>query len=200
MKPYAIALCAALALPACQVTQDDMSSHTVKVLVAEGHGSAVHIGSGYFVSAAHVIEGKDAIVLKDDRNREAPAQVLWANSDYDVALLRSNAPDVASADMECRTPQPNEAITLKGNPLSMEYITTSGRIAGAERTSSSWQSVVPVNATILPGMSGGGAFDSDGDLVGINVGLMVMRVGMGGGPSNLGYIVPAEIVCMLTGS
>jgi len=48
-------------------------------------------------------------------------------------------------------------------------------------------------------MSGGAVFDTDGDLVGINVGAAVQPFGFGGSFVGISYIVPGDVICDLMG-
>lgn len=181
-----------------KVSQDAvvMSSPHVKVTYAEskGHGSATHIGGGYFLTAAHVIKD-DATPLLDGVNSE----VLWVNEKYDVALLHANVYNTAKANLECREPEVSERVSMYGNPINLEGVTTWGQVSGVSREVGPWASVIPVNAAIAPGMSGGALMDEGGDLVGVNVGVMVMAVGFSGGPVGIGYSVPSSVICMLMG-
>lgn len=53
--------------------------------------------------------------------------------------------------------------------------------------------------TIIPGMSGGGVFNANGDVVGISVGTGIMQVGFGGSWIRIGIVVPGKTVCDLMG-
>lgn len=196
-KPV-IAAAAMLTLAACQ-DDPNMSGPTVKLFYPSGHGSATHIGGGFFVTAAHVIQDTGVPMLRDDKGREAEATVLWVNKEYDVALVRSSAPDVAAAHLDCRTANTGDEVTLRGNPMNLEHVVTYGRVSGDARELGPWANVLPVNAAIAGGMSGGGLFDDDGDFIGVNVGVMVMPIGFAGGPVAIGYSVPSSTVCMLMG-
>ena len=175
-----------------------LDSHSVKIVSGTGHGSATHIGDGYFITAAHVIQ-KD-ITINTQLGREYDVEVMWVNNDYDVALVKSDVGEISTAAIDCRVPARGEDIMLSGSPMNMDFIDTWGRVSGDEMIDQgSWRRSVPVNVVIAPGMSGGGAFDADGDLVGIGVGVMIMHLGSGGGPVGLAYVVPASVVCMLMG-
>src|SRR5690554_3199096 len=61
----------------------------MKLSADKGHGSAVHIGSGYILSAAHVVpDGVKEMTAKLDDDSEHTAEVLWTNAAHDIALLR----------------------------------------------------------------------------------------------------------------
>jgi len=175
-----------------------VAGSTVKVLIGGGHGSGTHIGNGYIVTAAHVTDGAKGIKVKGDTGLIVDAELLWQNTAYDVALLRIKEVDRFSASpMSCRSPDVGEEVTAKGNPLALEFITTKGRIAGSVRQVGPWKTVVVVDLTIVQGNSGGGLFDKDGNLVGVNVGLMVSHVGLSPSLVPVTYAVPASTVCYL---
>jgi S1-C subfamily serine protease len=67
-----------------------------------------------------------------------------------------------------------------------------------------WKKALPVNSTIIPGMSGGAVINNKNELKGINVGTMTAIVGMTPlGPmtsfTNISYIVEAADICFLMG-
>ena len=160
----------------------------------DGHGSATHIGNGYFLTAAHVIkDGKTPLVDMSE------SEVLWVNKKYDVALLKSDGENNDHLNLDCREPEVGERISMSGNPLNLESVTTWGQVSGSPREVGPWALVSPINAAIAPGMSGGALMDEGGNLIGVNVGVMVMPVGSAGGPVGIGYSVPASVVCMLMG-
>jgi|GEM_PF-3543475 len=176
-----------------------LANPVVKVALERGHGSATHIGNGYYVTAAHVVADKGEITLKDSAGETEKAEVLWYSRKYDIALLRSEM-RVQKAGLECRRPAFRENLELRGNPINLEHISTWGRVAGGVKTlENAWHKVLPIDGSIAGGMSGGGVFDLDGDLVGVNVGAMVQPMGLYGTFVGISYIVPADVVCDLMG-
>jgi len=176
----------------------DMSGSVVKLITTGGHGSGVHIGNGYVITAAHVaVEGVTMTWLSDTDDRGSTS-LVWRNVQYDVALMKiTNWENISAANLECRIPDIGETITMKGNPLSLEHITMWGRVAGKMTNKGPWAEVVPIDGSIVGGMSGGGVFDENGDMVGINVGGMIQQVGFGGGPAGIGLIVPGWSICSI---
>jgi S1-C subfamily serine protease len=172
-----------------------LAGSTVKVMVGQGHGSAVHIGGGYLISAAHVTQGK-AVRIKLDDQTEHDAEVLWENTAYDIALLKTDA-KLASSALDCRVAGEGEAINARGNPLSLEFVNSSGRIAGKELPIGPWKRVLPVDMTLVMGMSGGPSFAADGRVIGINVGGVVAPIGFSPSLTGFGFIVPASAICGL---
>lgn len=170
----------------------------VKLLVKGGHGSGAHIGGGYVLTATHVTSGNDAMSYLRDDGKTGGAVVLWENKTFDIALVKlDTAKGISAANLECRTPAPGEDVVLRGNPLILNHITTWGRISGAPLPIGPWGNLVPVDASIAGGMSGGGLFDRDGDLIGINVGMMIQPRGYSGTAVGLSLAVPGSTICEL---
>lgn len=177
---------------------DTSAGPVVKLMDKTGHGSGVHIGDGYVLTAAHVTAGKETMAYLRDDGLKGSATVLWENKARDISLVRIDTDSgISAANLECREPDPGETVLLKGNPLNLEHITTYGRVAGSAVPIAHWESVVPVDASIAGGMSGGGMFDTDGDLIGINVGMALQPLGMAATAVGLSLIVPGSAICGL---
>lgn len=176
-----------------------LPSPHVKVMMTNGHGSAVHIGNGYFITADHVPGREKTAVLVADDGSKRQAEVLWGNAAFDIALLRIKAEDadwLDAAELDCGAPIVGQKIKAFGNPNNIEAVFMSGEIVGGVREWEYWREMVPVDMTIIPGMSGGGVVNYyTGEVVGIAVGVMTDGFSLTG----LGAIVPASTVCMLMG-
>lgn len=199
MRSIAVALVAIIALVfgayAYTPAATPLPGSTVKIVMDAGHGSGVHIGNGYIVTAAHVVGDKTPRIKLDDGS-EQDAVVMWTNKAHDIALLRTASTMGASA-LDCRVAANGEHVTAKGNPGPLEFITATGRVAGAERPWGAWARVLPVDMTIVMGMSGGPVFAADERVVGINVGVLGVAVGFGSSLTGFGVIVPSAAVCEL---
>lgn len=169
----------------------------VKVLVGDGHGSGVHIGNGYIITAAHVTQGKP-VKLKLTDGTEIAAETLWENRNYDVALVRTSA-RLAASPLSCDTAPTGARLRALGNPMGLEFLESVGRVAGGPREFGPWKSVLPVDMTIVMGMSGGPVFATDGRVIGISVGVLVAHLGFVPSLTGFGAIVPSSVVCALLG-
>ncbi len=184
---------AALLLCGCKQAPK-LPGSVVKIVFEQGHGSAVHIGGGYILTAAHVaVHGGDKVDIKTDDGKDGTAEVIWAAKAYDVALLRTET-KLESSNISCRSYPVGSHVRAKGNPGDVDFFSSWGRIGGAREPDEHWKSVISVDITPLPGMSGGGLFDSNGMLIGILVGVMVM-----GAPVPIGYVVPSTAFCGMLG-
>lgn len=188
-----------LAPPLPWFTSPELPSSTLKVETATGHGSGVHIGDGLVLTAAHVASDGVAVRLKADDGTIRDATVVWSSKGHDIALLRTSPDGLSASPMSCAPVVKGQAITARGNPLTLEFITTYGHIVGDAAPVGDWLSAAPVDMTILPGMSGGPAFNASGEVVGISVAVLTAQLGYGASFTGIGMIVPAVTICGLLG-
>lgn len=173
-------------------------SADVKVLLDQGHGSAFYAGNNLWLTAAHVVDGPSKrLDLKFADGSTRKATVLWISKTTDVALLQADGEGVAVSPINCGMPQVGDDITLAGNPVGLEFIRAFGRIAGEEREIGPWKSVVVVSAPTIPGQSGGAVYNSQGEVVGITVGLSLMPLGFAASTTGYGFVVPGSTICQL---
>ncbi len=172
---------------------------TVKVILKNGHGSGVHIGNGFVVTAAHVAGDAATVELKTKDGKTRPADVLWVNKTYDIALLRTSPEMLPAASLNCRRAGVGTSIEAIGNPLSVEFVSAYGRIAGESRATGPWKSVFVTDITTVQGQSGGPVFGPSGEVVGITVGVMGVPLGLSASLVGYGFVVPSTDVCALLG-
>lgn len=203
---WAQALCAVVAVvslvwvglgrPGYSAAPAPIASFAVKIDFPEGHGSGSHIGHGYILTAAHVVEGRVPKVLTDT-GVEKDVAVLWINKDYDVALLRiADYDDVASIPLSCSELPVGTRYVAYGNPGAVEFVSSAGTVVGKAEARGPWRSVVTINGTLVMGMSGGGVV-SNGRVVGVSVGVQSVQLGFSSSITGFGFVVPGSVVCEL---
>lgn len=199
----ALALVVCVPLSAGRISPAQSSpahSPHVKVLVGSGHGSATHIGRGYFITAAHVVTTAEKVTLKAEDGYETEAEVLWTNKATDVAMVRArDAEGFRAVYLSCRMPTVDEQVTAYGNPGAVEFVSTRGRIVSGLREMGPWREALVTDMTIVMGMSGGGVIDRNGYLVGISVGVMTAALGFVPSLTGISVIVPASTICDVMG-
>lgn len=185
-----------LGSPATPAAQPVVSA-TVTVEVGNGHGSGVHIGNGFFVTAAHVVEDqRKAVIATEENSAKVDAAVAWVAKEYDIALLKVDTTNVYQPTfrvvrMDCRNPTVGETVSAVGYPLDFGKITTKGQIAGKAQKYGDWKSAVFVDITGGPGMSGGPVLSAaSGKLRGITVGGLHPM-------SPIMLMVPSSAICGL---
>lgn len=169
-----------------------------------GHGSGVHIGGGFFVTASHVANGKTPrLDLKFHDGSIRKAELLWTSPASDIAVMRAEGSGIEAANLVCHDTPTGEAIIAKGNPFFIEFIEAFGKTASTAlrgdklpKELRAFRAAQVMDVTVLPGQSGGPVFNSKGDLVGITV-AVINAPGFGLTPTGYGIMIPSSEVCRL---
>jgi serine protease Do len=168
---------------------DDYSEGTLKL---KSLGSGVIIGEkGLIVTNAHVVQKASSIyvVLRDGTVSEA--QVVKVNAADDLAVIRTDIrqPVQKMRFASMKELMIGETVIAIGNPLGLENSVTVGVLSGINRAFKSTEceyecgGLLQIDAPINPGNSGGALFNTDGELVGINLAVVA-------GAQNIGFAVP----------
>ncbi len=176
-------------------------SATVKVFMASGHGSGVHIGNGFVLTAAHVANNSSAekpLRIKAETGEEQQATVLWVNASYDVALLRvDDTSKLGASQLSCSPVERGAAIRAEGNPGDIEFVHTWGHVSGVSRARLPWYQAIVTDITIVPGMSGGPIYDDRDRVIGLSIGVMLSPSGYSMSMVGITYAVPGPTICSL---
>ena len=180
--------------------RDNLSLSTLKVLAGGVHGSGVHTGNRYIITAAHVVGREKTVTVKAQHGGESTADVLWTNKAHDIALIRArDLTGVSVSRFDCGTDlQVGQHISAVGNPGPLEFVTSYGRVAAGVGSREPWAEAYIASMTVAGGMSGGPVFNERGDIVGIVVGVALTQIGWSPSAISLSYIVPSKSVCHLT--
>ncbi len=179
---------------------EEVIDSVVTVFVVDGQtDSQINMGSGvcirdggYIVTNYHVIYR----VLQNDNlkieiylnggNVGYESQLLWSNSNLDVAILRCEKTDIPYVNAVDRVIYDTnrlsvlEPVIAIGTPLDFAYQNscTFGYVSGLNRYSLSsasnglsqnvYENLIQHTASISNGNSGGGLFDMNGYLIGLN--------------------------------
>lgn len=160
-------------------------------------GSGVILSEdGIVVSNYHVVGMATEIrVVLTDR-REFEAEILLADQDSDLAILKINA-DAPLPYLEFRDSDAVEVGELAlaiGNPFGIGQTVTSGIISGLARSGTATGNArgyfLQTDAAINPGNSGGALIDVDGRLIGVPTSILTRS----GGSNGVGFAIPANLV------
>ena len=149
-------------------------SHVVSasvLVIADGYGTAFHIGDGVFITAAHVVEGVTEVDLESDWVA-TPATVEAVDVAADVALLHAEPQavgDLAALNWATEAPTLGTRVIAAGYPVDVigTAAVTSGIIS--RLYADGGIDLIQVDASINPGNSGGPLFDECGDVLGVVV-------------------------------
>lgn len=179
-----------------------LAMSTVLVSDDNGHGSGVHIGNGYILTAAHVVEDRPEMTITGSDGKSVVGTVLWSNKAYDVALIRVTDHDnLSKSRLSCHAVLPiGERIEAIGNPVNLKWVHTWGRVSSDIGERGPWKISVLADIAIGPGMSGGPVFDRRGNVIGLAVGISVAPLGFTPSIYGVSYIVPSQAICALLAS
>jgi len=156
----------------------------------DGAGSGVIISpDGYALTNNHVVRGAGRIegVLHDGAVVEA--DVVGADPDTDLALLRLHGKNHRAAELsDSDALKVGELSIAIGNPLGLQATVTVGVISALRRTLRGEagrliEDVIQTDAALNPGNSGGALVDAHGGVVGINTAII-------GGAQGICFAVP----------
>jgi len=167
--------------------------------VTEGAGSGVIISAdGYIVTNNHVIEGSRKITVRLSNGKDFDATLVGRDSKTDLAVLRINATGLKSATLgDSDKLVVGQLAVAIGNPLGKLGGTVSeGIISALSRNieiDGHMMDLLQTTAAVNPGNSGGGLFNSYGELVGI-----VNAKSSGADIEGIGFAIPVNLARTIT--
>ena len=147
---------------------------------------------GHVVTAAHVVEGCDRVIVKVSDGRVAEATKVGADVQADVAVLKLPFAPRAPLLGQSRTLRPGDWVLAVGHPFGLGPAVSAGIVSsvGQFLPGESELPFIQIDATLSPGNSGGPLVDHSGALVGMNSRVIA---GLGGEPG-ICLSVPIELV------
>jgi len=159
---------------------------------ASALGSGVIVrAEGYVLTNYHVIDAADAIRVALGDGRETKAQLVGADPESDLAVLKIDLPDLASIEFSNGQPlRVGDVVLAIGNPFGVGQTTTMGIVSALGRNRlgiNLYENFIQTDAAINPGNSGGALIDAQGRLVGINTAIYSET----GGSLGIGFAIPS---------
>lgn len=150
-----------------------------------GSGVIIDGKRGYILTNAHVVANAGAITaaLKDEREFEA--QVVGADPDSDLSVLKiSSKEPLPSIEMgDSNDIMPGETVIAIGNPFGFSHTVTTGVVSALNRSVKTqdrlYRDFIQTDASINPGNSGGPLLNINGELIGINTAIYAKAQGIG---------------------
>ena len=150
-----------------------------------GSGVIIDGKKGLILTNAHVIQktGTIKVVLEDER--EVEAQIVGADPDSDLAVLKIDSeqglPAIKMGSSEDLLI--GETVIAIGNPFGFSHTVTTGVISAIDRSIRAedrvYHDFIQIDASINPGNSGGPLLNINGDLIGINTAIYAKAQGIG---------------------
>lgn len=164
-------------------------------LVTEGAGSGVVLTEdGYIVTNYHVVEDAETISVTLTDGTEYTAQLVGVDEETDLAVLKIGASGLTPATFaDSDEIQVGQMAVAIGNPLGeLGGTVTEGIISATDRDitiDGQTMTLLQTSAAVNSGNSGGGLFDSNGNLVGI-----VNAKSSGTDIEGLAFAIPSNLV------
>jgi serine protease Do len=162
--------------------------------VITGQGSGFFISAdGYAVTNNHVVEGADKVEVTTDDGKTYKAKVIGTDPRTDLALIKveggSNFPYAKLSDGK---PRIGDWVLAVGNPFGLGGTVTSGIVSamGRDIGNGPYDDFIQIDAPVNKGNSGGPAFNTAGEVVGVNTAIYSPS----GGSIGIAFSIPANTV------
>lgn len=151
-----------------------------------GSGFILDGARGLIVTNSHVVSAAHEVAVQLADKRVFPAQVVGADPQSDLAVLRITPqgplPQLKLGDSE--QIMIDEKGIADGNPFGLSHTVTVGVISALRRkvytAHDQWmQDLIQIDASINPGNSGGPLLNADGEVIGINTAIFQQAQGIG---------------------
>lgn len=162
-----------------------------------GLGTGIIVSdNGYILTNQHVAGNQyNKCYVTLDTGEEYNAEVVWADSDIDLAILKINIVTPSYAALgDSDSIRVGESVYAIGNPIGFEFrrTVTSGIISAIDRTikleeEAYMADLIQTDATINPGSSGGPLITPNGEVIGINSVKITSAEG-------IGFAIPINLV------
>ncbi len=154
----------------------------------------------YIVTNYHVVSGASHIITDvydesetDEKNNRYNAQLLYTDELSDIAVLKiSSSKELAVAKQaDSSNAQHGQSIIIAGNPLGNGFAVSLGYISNPYRVTSAnnYIPLMTLDAAVNFGNSGGGVYDTAGNLIGL-----VVSKASGEDVDGIGYAIPVNTV------
>ncbi len=164
------------------------------------HQMITGLGSGFFISPDgyavtnnHVVDHAKTVEIKTDAGDTYKAKVVGTDPKTDLALIKVDVdktfPYVKFAEHE---PRIGDWVVAVGNPFGLSSTVTAGIVSakGRDIGGSSYDNYIQIDAPINKGNSGGPAFNTNGNVIGVNTAIFSPS----GGSVGIGFDIPAKTV------
>ncbi|MGZ5874763.1 MAG: Do family serine endopeptidase [Bradyrhizobium sp.] len=162
--------------------------------VVTGQGSGFFISAdGYAVTNNHVVDGADKVEVTTDDGKVYKAKVIGTDARTDVALIKveggSNFP---FAKLSEGKPRIGDWVLAVGNPFGLGGTVTAGIVSASGRDigNGPYDDFIQIDAPVNKGNSGGPAFNTEGEVMGVNTAIYSPS----GGSVGIAFSIPASTV------
>ena len=162
--------------------------------VVTGQGSGFFISAdGYAVTNNHVVDGADKVEVTTDDGKSYKAKVIGTDARTDLALIKveggSNFPFAKLSDGK---PRIGDWVLAVGNPFGLGGTVTAGIVSASGRDigNGPYDDFIQIDAPVNKGNSGGPAFNTEGEVIGVNTAIYSPS----GGSVGIAFSIPSATV------
>ncbi|MFH1341499.1 MAG: Do family serine endopeptidase [Pseudomonadota bacterium] len=159
-----------------------------------GQGSGFFISAdGYAVTNNHVVDGADKVEVTMDDGKTYTAKVIGTDPRTDLALIKvAGRTDFPFAKLSEGKPRIGDWVLAVGNPFGLGGSVTAGIVSASGRDigNGPYDDFIQIDAPVNKGNSGGPAFDTSGEVMGVNTAIYSPS----GGSVGIAFSIPASTV------
>ncbi len=162
-----------------------------------GSGVIIDAAKGIVLTNHHVIANAHEITVSLEDGREFEATVMGKDQQTDVAVLKVEAPNLASIPLgDSDALKVGDFVVAIGNPYGLGHSVTSGIVSAKGRSGlgiEQYEDFIQTDAAINPGNSGGALINLKGELIGINTAILGPQGNIG-----IGFAIPINLAKTIT--
>jgi serine protease Do len=162
--------------------------------VITGQGSGFFISAdGYAVTNNHVVDGASKVEVTTDDAKTYTARVIGADPRTDLALIKvEGGSSFPFAKLSDGKPRIGDWVLAVGNPFGLGGTVTAGIVSASGRDigNGPYDDFIQIDAPVNKGNSGGPAFNTEGEVMGVNTAIYSPS----GGSVGIAFSIPAATV------
>lgn len=159
--------------------------------MAAGSGFVIS-ADGYIVTNNHVVEDATKVTVLFEDGTEKVATIVGTDQRTDLAVLKIEGSDLPFVKFETEASRVGDWVVAVGNPFGLGGTVTVGVISGSGRNigGSNYGDFLQIDAAVNTGNSGGPAFNTEGEVIGVNTAIYSPN----GGNVGIAFAIPAATV------
>ena len=159
--------------------------------MAAGSGFIIS-DDGYVVTNNHVVEDATKVTVVLEDGSEETAEIIGTDPRTDLAVLKIDGTNLPYVTFEDEPSRVGDWVVAVGNPFGLGGTVTVGVISaeGRDIGGSSYGDFLQIDAAVNTGNSGGPAFNTNGEVVGVNTAIYSPN----GGNVGIAFAIPAHTV------
>lgn len=164
--------------------------------MAAGSGFIIS-ADGYVVTNNHVVEDATKVTVVFEDGSEQVAEIVGTDQRTDLAVLKIEGDDLPFVTFEDTPSRVGDWVVAVGNPFGLGGTVTVGVISGSGRNigGSNYGDFLQIDAAVNTGNSGGPAFNTQGEVVGVNTAIYSPN----GGNVGIAFAIPSSTVKQIVG-